>query len=369
MKMKKILLTGGHAGSTAYALSQTIREKDPECEIVFAGSRSAVEGRIIATLENTYLPKMGIRYISVIAGRLQRKFTIWTLPSLARIPLGFFHALIILLKERPSITVSFGGFAAFPIVVVSRLLHIPVILHEQTVAAGRANIASGYFADKIALAHKESRKYFPKEKCIITGNPISKEVIACVKKKNSKRKRAILIAGGSRGSYAINESVKEIIPRLAKIYKIYHQTGTASFEEFRMVRESMNTEVRKNYNPFATSEMWNWSKYLDRSDLLVSRSGANIVSEAVYLGIPSIFIPLPNSFKNEQLGNANYARSLGLAAIIDQKKLNTNILYKEIKRIYDNWESIVKKSKIPPIDDSKAGEKLYTLISLYGDKT
>jgi len=361
----RILITAGHAGSTAYALIETIKEKMPDAEIVFVGAGSAVEGRSVPTLENTYFPKIGVKYINIITGRIQRKFTLWTIPSILKIPFGFLHAFYILINVRPNVTVSFGGFSAFPVVVVSKIFRIPVIIHEQTASAGRANLASAIFADVIAVSRKESMKYFPAEKCRLTGNPISKEVVKCAKKTKTPRNNAIFIAGGSRGSKFINENIKSILKILLEDFTVYHQTGHGNFSEFERFLSELNPHYKKKYHPFPTVEMWNWYKYLNNSDLLVSRAGANIVSEAIYLRIPSIFIPIAFSYKNEQYENALIAKNLGLAEIIKEKDLSPEMLLKKIFQVSENWKKIVNESREPEIDDSLASIKLYEIIKTY----
>ncbi len=362
---KRILLTGGHAGSTAYSLIQEIKQEKPAWNIVFVGAKSAVEGTKFPTLENSYLPKLGIKYISIIAGRIQRRFTFWTIPSLMKIPLGFLHALIIIIKERPSVVVSFGGYSAFPVVVTAKIFRIPVILHEQTFSSGRSNHVSSYFADRIALARYESIKYFPKDKSVVIGNPISKEVSRCNNKKNSVQKGSVLIAGGSRGSLFINRIVKEIIPVLLKDFNIYHQTGNQFIAEFQKLRSDLNKKDRVKYHVFPTVEMWKWYRYLEDSDLIISRSGANIVSETAYLNMPSVYIPIPYSYQNEQYKNALFAKNLGLATIFNQDTVKSEDVYREIIRISKNWKSIVNRSERPPIDDSKASGKLLQIIFDY----
>lgn len=361
----KILLTGGHAGSTAYSLIQTIKTKDASMEIVFVGASKAIEGKKIATLENNYFPKIGVRFIPIVMGRIQRKFTFWTIPSLIKIPFSFLHALFIIYKEKPDVVVSFGGFSAFPVVVMAKICGKPVIIHEQTFSAGRSNIASAYFADKIALARRESLKYFPQNKCVVIGNPISQEVVKSKNKKNSLMNNSILIAGGSRGSVFINELVKNIIPKLLKDFKIYHQTGEQSYPDFKSLRESLNPKIRKRYIVFSTVDMANWHRYLENSDIIISRSGANIVSETVYLNIPSIFIPISYSYKNEQYLNASYAKNLGLAKVYEQDSVNSDEIYREILKMSKNWKYLVNNAGKPRNDDSKASEKLYQLISEY----
>lgn len=361
----KIVLTGGHAGSTAYSLIQKILNEKCNSEIVFIGSGKAIEGKNIETLESVYFPQIGVKYIQIITGRIQRKFTIWTIPSLIKIPFGILHAIKIIWNEKPSIVVSFGGYAAFPVVVAAKLFGIPVIIHEQTAAAGRANIISAYLADKIALARPESLKYFPKNKCEIIGNPISNEVVQSHNKKNTKRKYCILIAGGSRGSSYINNIVRPIIPKLLQYFKIFHQTGDGGIQEFKNMKNKLPLESRQRYHLFSRVPMWEWYKYLDNSDILISRSGANIVSESMYLGIPSIFIPLPLAYEDEQFKNALEAKNLGLAEIFRENSINSDALLVKILNINKKWESIVKKSKLPKIDDSKASFKLLALIYKY----
>lgn len=362
---KKILLTGGHAGSTAYALIQEINKREPNWEVVFVGAKIAVEGSKQKTLENTYFPKMGIKFVSIITGRLQRKFSIWTIPSILKIPIGFIHALIILVRERPNVVVSFGGFSAFPVVVNAKLMGIPVVIHEQTLAAGRSNIVSAMFADKIALARNESMVYFPKNKCLLVGNPISQEVRKCTNKKKATRKHTILITGGSRGSLFINDTVKPIIGDLVKKFVVFHQTGNQNISEFERLKSNLDVKLRERYIVFPSVEMWKWSSYLENSDFIISRSGANIVSETSYLSMPAIYIPIPYSYQNEQYKNAQYANNLGLAHVLEQASVGPEKLYKEILEIDKNWQTLVDKANNPKIDDSVASEKLYKLIFQY----
>src|SRR6185369_7004805 len=109
-----ILLTGGHAGATAYAVTEEIISKKLNWKLYFIGSTTAIEGKKIATYEEKVLPTLGVKYISITAGRVQRKFTFWTIPSLIKIPVGFIGAFYQLIKINPDIVLSFGGFVGFP---------------------------------------------------------------------------------------------------------------------------------------------------------------------------------------------------------------------------------------------------------------
>jgi len=158
------VLTGGHAATTALSTIEEILRSWEGAKVYWIGSKRAFEGKRELSIEAKIFPKKGIKFEPIIMGRLQRKFTLWTIPSLIKLPFGFVHGLFLMLKIRPKVVLSFGGFASFPIVFWSFFLGVPVILHEQTSAAGRANKFSSLFSKKIALARSSSKKYFRSEK-------------------------------------------------------------------------------------------------------------------------------------------------------------------------------------------------------------
>ena len=176
---KRIVLTGGHAATTALSVVEELNLRKDDgmyWEIYWIGAKSAVEGAQVPTLDAAVFPKMGVSFHPIFTGRLQRRLSLWTVPSILKIPVGFFHALALLIKIRPRIILSFGGFAAFPVVLSGWLLRIPIIIHEQTSSAGLANRMSAPFADKVALARKESIKFFSRKKSVVVGNPILAEI-------------------------------------------------------------------------------------------------------------------------------------------------------------------------------------------------
>jgi len=198
-KIKNVVVfTGGHAGSTAYATIENLLQRS-QVEVHFIGGKTSVEGKKSRTLAQIGLSDLGVKVHNITTGRLQMKLTLWTIPSILKIPLGFLSALILLQKLKPKLVVSFGGYAAFPVVVASWLLKIPVIIHEQTSVAGRANRICSFFAKKIALARSSSLKYFQKSKCVVVGNPIPSNVVAATKIKKINNPPHLLVTGGLAG--------------------------------------------------------------------------------------------------------------------------------------------------------------------------
>ncbi len=358
MRKNNILLTGGHAATTAIATIEAIRknEKLKDFQIVWIGSKLAREGSKVQTLESKILPSMGVSTYSINAGKIQTKFTVYTIISLLKIPVGFIESFFLLNKIKPRIVLSFGGYASFPVVFWSWVFRIPIILHEQTVAAGRATLASTFFATKITLARAESLNLFPREKTEVVGNPIRESILRINPKEKIGNPPVILVMGGSRGSNFINELIHEIKNELLKKFNIIHITGE---EEYKLFNEEKGYKVISSASP---SEMSEWYK---AADIIISRSGANSVSEIIYIKRPAILIPLPKTFMNEQFKNAKYAEELGIAKVLTEVESTPKRVVEEVNEIYKNWDLIVKSVKDKKSSDINASAKLVEILTDY----
>ena len=361
-KEVKVVLTGGHAGATAYALIQEIKKHKKDYHICWIGAKYAIEGAKLTTFEYNVFPSIGVIYYPIITGRIQRKFTFWTIPSILKIPIGFIHALLLLIKIRPKVILSFGGYASFPVVVMGWILRIPVIIHEQTIVFGRANKYSSFFANKIALARDESLKYFPHQKCVVVGNPISAEIKNVKPKKKIGNHPTIFIIGGSRGSQAINDLAEDILSKLLEKYYVIHQTGALEFKKFMDIKLNLSSKLNSRYEVHDFIFPNKWYKFIARADLIISRAGANIVSEVIISKRPAIFIPLPITFMDEQTKNAEYVAKLGFAKVLNQRDLTPDTLFREIEERFLNWNEMVKKASNIESPDKNASEKLLKII-------
>lgn len=360
-------MTGGHAATTAIAVIQEIKSTKSlkGVQIYFVGSRFAMEGLDIETLEYRTLPKIGVNFYPIVSGRLQTKFTRYTLVSLLKIPVGFLHAFYILLKIKPDLVLTFGGFASFPIVFWSFIFGIPVILQEQTIAAGRATIFSSVFVRRILLARSESIKYFPKEKCIVTGNPVMKEILDIERNTKKHSPVNILFMGGSRGSSFINRLVMSLVPKLATNYRVTHITGEKDFSELIKFKSVLPKNIAEKYKLVATVEPFEMAKYYKDCDLIIARAGANTVSEILYLKKPVIFIPLALSFADEQMKNAKSLEQFGIARVVSEKEATSKKLMTEISSVLGDYDSIVRKVAGKSSPDVDASKKIVSILKEY----
>ncbi len=346
--MKKAIIVGGGTGGhviPAIVVCQSLIEKG--YEVVWIGSKKGenLEKKII----KNYFPSMKIYHI--FSGKLRRKsnliktiFNIKNLIDIFQNFLGLINSIYILRVEKPIFIFSKGGFVSVPVAIASKITNIPFFTHESDYSVGLANKINLYFSRKFFYSFEDTKKYLPEKKAIFSSNPIRKEffksnevIDISIKKffeNKSNNTPIILILGGSLGSLKINLIIKEILPKLCEEFQILHQTGEKKEIDFS----------DKNY--FQTTFIeYDMAFCMKNSDLIVSRSGANIVFEIVATGIPAIFIPLKSASRGEQINNANYfAKKAKIYTILDEDKLSGEILYKEIKKFFTN-EYTEKKSE------------------------
>lgn len=342
-KNKKIILTGGHAATTAIATIESLRDQG-FWDIYWVGTKRALEGNNALTLEFRELPRMGIKCYAIISGRIQRKFSRHTIPSLLKIPLGFISALAVILRIRPDVIISYGGSAAFPVVFFGWLLGMPVIIHEQTPALGLANRYSSYFADKVAISRKSSARFIKSKKVILTGNPVRKKFFSINSKTTHARLPVILATGGSRGSRAFNDILLSALPELVKRYKIIHQSGELEYPKCLRIKRSLKIDDR--YELMSSIDVDKMPEYYEAADLIIGRSGANTVSEVIASGRPAVFIPIPWSQNNEQVENARIAESSGQAIVLNQETTGARELLNAVGRVFDNYHNMAMHRNI-----------------------
>jgi UDP-N-acetylglucosamine--N-acetylmuramyl-(pentapeptide) pyrophosphoryl-undecaprenol N-acetylglucosamine transferase len=345
----KIVVIGGHL---APALS-VIEALPKDAEVLFIGRKYALEGDNALSLEYKTITSLKIPFVGLNTGRLQRKVTKYTLLSLLKLPFGIVKSFLILIGFRPNVVVGFGGYVSIPVAFCAFLLGIPIVIHEQTMEAGLANRIISVFAKKICISWNTSIKYFPKNKTVLTGNPIRKFSVSEIKFSIFNNKLPmIFIVGGSSGSHAINVLMEGIAEKLLAKYNIVHQVGDAhkyrDFDRLEKLRQNLPEPLRENYilqkliDPSEIGDLFNLSS------LVISRSGINTVTELVYFDKPAILIPLPFSQHNEQLKNAKFLEGIGLGVVLKQLDLNEKKLLETISKMFGKINDF-------KIDRSKCG--------------
>lgn len=332
----KIVLIGGHL-SPALSVLESLPK---DAEVLFIGRKYGLEGDNALSLEYTTITSLNIPFVALNTGRLQRKLTRYTIASFLKLPSGFIRSFLTLVKFRPDVVVGFGGYVSIPVVICAFALRIPVVLHEQTMEAGFANRFLARFATKICISWNASRKYFPKEKTVFTGNPIRQMANGKWQMANKEKLPLVYITGGSLGSHFINLLVKGCIRNLLEKYIVIHQAGDAKefgdFERLNTLKNGLPNEIKDRYVLQKFIEPKMVGLVLTNANLVVSRSGMNIITELLHFEKPSLLIPLPFSQNNEQLKNAKFLEKLGLGKVLQQNELDSKKLYQAITLMFHN---------------------------------
>ncbi len=347
-KIKKIVIIGGHP-TPAIALIDNL-EKEKNIEIYFFGRKKSTEGDSAHSLEYKLLSKRkSIKFYTITSGRLQRKFTKYTITSLLKIPFGFLQSLFYLIKIKPRLVVGFGGYLSVPVVIGSYLLKIPIFVHEQTSIPGLSTKITGKLAKKIFVSFNSSSKFFNSKKVIFSGNLLRNEIIKPNVLLDSDFKKfidldgpLIYVTGGGQGSKLINDFVANNFDELIKMpYRFIIQTGSLnnaqSYSDLSLKNSNINNLRQKIFitEHFSTNEV---GAILRKKPIIFGRSGANTITEIVYHQIPSILIPLDIAAGSEQLQNARLLSNKNLATIIRSKDLTFTSFSNALKSLLKSFD-------------------------------
>lgn len=338
----KVILTGGGTGGHIYpaiAIADKIKQKNPDAEILFVGTKKGMERELVP--KNNY----NIRFITVSG--FHRKKILKNISTVRDLIKGNYQAKKIIEEFKPDIVIGTGGYVCGPVVRAAYKKGVRTFIHEQNAFPGVTNRLLERYVEKVFISFPDSAAYFKhSEKLIVTGNPIRKTF--SVNNNCNYRKKlyinssdfVILCFGGSRGAGEINSVMTEVaqtlysIPGIKLIFitgKQYFQKINNCFEE-KGISHSDNTIIL----PYAD----NIHEYLFASDLVISRSGALTVSEITACGRPSILIPSPNVTGNHQFFNAKVVADRGGAIIIEERDLTEEKLTGTILRLMNNREII-----------------------------
>jgi len=336
----RVLITGGGTGGHIYpglAIAQELKQRDSAIEILFVGTEKGLEKEIV--------PQAGLAFATITVEGLQRKISLQTLRAGMRLLKGLGQARSILQKFKPDLVVGTGGYVCGPIVAIAAWQGIPTLIHEQNAFPGITNRLLSKWVKKIAITYPESKKYFPINKIVITGNPVRPEVICAERKESLQKlkleedKKTVLVFGGSRGARSINQAMLEARADLADLegVQIIHVTGQGDFA-WISGQKSM-VEVKKG-NIIIRPYLHDMPTALAAADLVVCRAGATTLAELTVRGLPAILIPYPYATDNHQEYNARSLEKIQAALVLLDKDLNGNTLKQAIAQLINNSEKI-----------------------------
>lgn len=325
--MKKIILTGGGtAGHVTPNIALIPWLKEKGYDIHYIGTYNGIEKKLIED--------QGIPYYPISSGKLRRYFDVKNFTDPFKVVKGLGQATHIIRKIKPDVIFSKGGFVTVPVIIGGYLNRIPTIIHESDMTPGLANKIGIPLAKAVCTNFPETLCHIPNNKGIHTGTPIRQELFEGTKFEGyratgfSENRPVILVMGGSLGSVKINTALREALPTLLKSYQIVHICGKGNLDNDLM--------DKTGYKQFEYVKE-NLSHIFAIADIMISRAGANSISEILALKIPNILIPLSASAsRGDQILNANSFKKQGFSFVLNEENLSTLTLIQSIDDVYKN---------------------------------
>ena len=303
-KSPRLIVSGGGTGGhifPAIAIADAFKRRHPDAEILFVGAKGKMEMERV--------PKAGYPIEGLWISGFKRELSLDNLSFPFKLISSLCKAKKILKKFKPDLVVGVGGFASGPIMRKATKLHIPVVIQEQNSFPGVTNKIVAPKAAKICVAYENMEKWFPKDKIVLTGNPLRNNVVSTEGKHDEgarffgldPQKPIILLVGGSQGAMGINKGISAKLAMFKDVdYQMIWQTGKHYVEQ-----------AQKEVDELGLSERVKPVVFIDRMDLayasadvVISRAGAMSISELSLVGKAVVFVPLPTAAEDHQTKNA-----------------------------------------------------------------
>jgi UDP-N-acetylglucosamine--N-acetylmuramyl-(pentapeptide) pyrophosphoryl-undecaprenol N-acetylglucosamine transferase len=299
----RIIVSGGGTGGhifPALAIANAIKALRPDTEFLFVGA----EGK----MEMEKVPAAGYKIEGLWISGFQRKLTVSNLAFPFKIIGSLMKAKKILKTFKPDAVIGTGGFASGPMLRVAASAGVPTLIQEQNSYAGITNKLLAKKVDRVCVAYAGMEKFFPKNKIILTGNPVRQDILQMEGKRSrglelfglDGNKRTILVIGGSLGARTINESILSGLPSFAEHnIQLVWQTGKGFYENAKAATVAFEN---KGIKAFDFIQKMDYAYAV--ADLVISRAGASSVSELCLVKKPTILVPSPNVAEDHQTKNA-----------------------------------------------------------------
>ncbi len=326
-----IIIAGGGTGGhifPAVAIARSLQKKSPEIKFLFVGAKGKMEMEKI--------PEEGfeIKGINIAGYNRSALLKNWSLPF--KLLQSYFEVKKIFNQFQPDAVIGVGGYSSFPVLRESQSRDIPSFIHESNSFAGKSNILLGRKATKIFVASKGMERFFPKEKIILTGNPVRKIFSENISKEVALDffgltvgKPVVLVIGGSLGAQSINETIKNNLSAFDKNkWQLIWQTGK------NFSGQAAAEEVERK-NIWTNSFIYKMEMAYAAADVVIARSGAITIAELSAVRKPSILVPYPHAAEDHQTANAKQLVDMGAALLIPDNKVKEELMPALTKLIND----------------------------------
>jgi UDP-N-acetylglucosamine--N-acetylmuramyl-(pentapeptide) pyrophosphoryl-undecaprenol N-acetylglucosamine transferase len=346
-RTKTVIYVGGGSGGHISPLLAVHKElikltpKPNSLNFVFITNRQA-----LGMAKQLFRGQPQVHFKTITAGKFRRhpalkfsqrlKLTGYYLKNISDVfktLLGFWQSFWLMIKLKPSLIISKGGYVAVPVIFMAKLIGAKIIIHDSDARPGLASKLTAPKADKIFTGFETD--FYPKNKTEWVGIPINElnfsadEIIKFKSEGHLKlnpKLKTILVSGGGNGSGNLNEIINLNLKSLLKKYNVIHQAGEGKIVNFD------SSKYPGEYIQFGFCPQVEMLKYLKLSDLAISRAGATSIQELAYNKKPSIIIPSP--YLSDQIKNIKFLKARGATLSLDELKLgdDPSLLMPEIEK-------------------------------------
>lgn len=333
----RIIISGGGTGGhifPAISIANAIKAKRPDAKILFVGA--------LGKMEMQRVPAAGYEIKGLPICGFDRKHLLKNVVVLFKIWKSERMAKRIIKNFRPMAAVGVGGFASGPTLNMCAAKGIPCLIQEQNSYAGVTNKLLAKKATKICVAYDNMERFFPKDKIVMTGNPVRQNVLNVKLTPQEARKafgldpdkKTILLVGGSLGARTVNESVRQHFDTVKANPDIQFiwQTGKYYKEEMKQALDA--------YGPLPNLKQMDFIADMGAaykaSDLVISRAGASSISEFCLIGKPVILVPSPNVAEDHQTKNAMALVNKNAAVYVKDSEAPDVLLKQAISIVRDD---------------------------------
>lgn len=319
MSHYKIILSGGGTGGHIYpaiAIADELKSRFPNAEFLFVGASDRMEMEKV--------PQAGYAIEGLWISGIQRKLTLKNLAFPFKLISSLLKSRKIINTFKPDVVIGTGGFASGPLLKTAISKGVPSLIQEQNSYPGITNKFLSKKADKICVAYEGLERFFPREKIVLTGNPIRKDLLDIEHKhiegKDAFRlihsKHTLLILGGSLGARRVNQLIESKLDYFeSQNIQLIWQCGKLYYDQYKQYDALENVQVHAFLNTMGMAYA--------AADVIISRAGASSVSELCVVGKPVIFIPSPNVAEDHQTKNAQAIADKHAAILIAERDLDT----------------------------------------------
>ena len=332
-KKIKVLVSGGGTGGhifPAISIANAIKNKCPNADILFVGAENRMEMEKV--------PAAGYPIIGLPVSGFDRKHLLKNIKVLFRLFKSIRLADKTVKSFSPDIAVGVGGYASGPTLWAAARRGIPTLIQEQNSYAGVTNKLLASKAKAICVAYENMERFFPKDRIILTGNPVRQELQNdTISREEAIRffnldpsKKTILVIGGSLGARTINNSIATGIEKIPQDIQLIWQSGKGYDTQAKKVLDEKKPENIKQM-PFISRRDMAYKA----ADLVISRAGASSISELCLLGKPVILIPSPNVAEDHQTKNAQALSTKNAALMIRDCDAQNLLIDTALKTVQD----------------------------------